>query len=65
MNKEILLAIGQLLDVMTDLFIKISGIVFIIQGCYLSACICFGMSALWSMCCFGIKKFPMELLNKQ
>ncbi len=65
MNK-LWLEIGQGLDLGTDLFIKISGIILALRGQLMEACICFGMSALWSMCCFGVKKYTLdqELNNK-
>jgi hypothetical protein len=50
MEKEIGFRIAEILDLITDLFIKGVGIAFIFQGCYLSACICFGMSGIWSAC---------------
>ena len=46
---KLLKFIAIVLDLATNLFILGTGVIFIIHNQPLSACICFGMGALWSI----------------
>jgi len=59
--KNTILKLMNILDLIVDVFIKITAIYFAINGQIFVACICFGMNALWDISC-GFAKY---LLTKQ